>query len=294
MIPPRLWGKVPWTLFRTFGWRGLLLRSSHEARRFAGRFRSRPRYRLQDPSRVHSLFEINFAELRGSTRLEDAVARSDRVSSGYYHAFRDQWRSLPTSCEGWGRHPKSGEVWDNSTPWWRTQHLDPNAGDVKDLWEPARFGWVYDLVRGWVLSEDDRYAQAFHRYFQDWLRNSPPYYGPHWSCGQEVAIRAVALLYAEANLGSAPSSNEANLARVAEILAASGERIADAIGYALSQRNNHAISEATGLVLLGVRFAGSHPDAPDWLERGHRLLELLVGEQFARDGWYAQHSFTYQ
>ena len=81
---------------------------------------------------------------------------------------------------------------------------------------------------------------------------------------------------------------------MAEILAASGERIADAIGYALSQRNNHAIFKAIGLVLLGVRFAGSHPDAPDWLERGHRLLELLVGEQFARDGWYAQHSFTYQ
>ena len=222
------------------------------------------------------------------------MARAERVISGQHQAFRDQWRSLPSSWEGWVSPAESGEVSKGSKPWWRTRHLDPHAGDIKDLWEPARFGWVYDLVRGWLVSEDDRYVQAFYRYFQDWLRSSPPFYGPHWSCGQEVAIRAIALLHAESSLANAPSGNGPNVARVAEILAASGERIADAIGYALSQRNNHAISEATGLVLLGVRFAGSHPAASDWLERGHRLLEVLVREQFASDGWYAQHSFTYQ
>ncbi|HEX8245096.1 MAG TPA: heparinase II/III family protein, partial [Longimicrobium sp.] len=116
-------------------------------------------------------------------------------------------------------------------------------------------------------------------------RGSAPFRGPHWSCGQETAIRAVALLYAEANLPRVDG--------LAEVLAASGERIADAIGYAVSQRNNHALSEAAGLVALGVRFRGQHPEAEAWLGQGRRWLERLIPEQFAADGWYVQHSFTY-
>src|SRR5690606_17608196 len=80
---------------------------------------------------------------------------------------------------------------------------------------------------------------------------------------------------------------------VEEVLGFSGERINDAIGYALSQRNNHAISEAAGLIALGVRLRDVHPAAGAWLRRGERLLNRLVPEQFARDGWYIQHSFTY-
>ncbi|MBW3656190.1 MAG: heparinase II/III family protein, partial [Gemmatimonadetes bacterium] len=109
--------------------------------------------------------------------------------------------------------------------------------------------------------------------------------GPHWSCGQETAIRAIALLYAEANLPHTPG--------VAGVLAQSGERIADALGYAVSQRNNHAISEAVGLLALGARFRGQHPRAEAWLRRGRRWVARLVREQFADDGWYVQHSFTY-
>src|SRR5690606_19266111 len=74
---------------------------------------------------------------------------------------------------------------------------------------------------------------------------------------------------------------------------ASGERIADAIGYALSQRNNHALSEAVGLVVLGLRLQEVHPEASVWAREGVRLLEKLVPEQFAEDGWYLQHSFNY-
>jgi hypothetical protein len=46
-------------------------------------------------------------------------------------------------------------------------------------------------------------------------------------------------------------------------------------------------------VLLGARFRRVHPDADRWLGRGARLLERLIPEQFAEDGWYIQHSFTY-
>src|SRR5690606_17874546 len=128
------------------------------------------------------------------------------------------------------------------------------GGDIKDLWEPARFGWVYDLVRGYRITGEARYADAFRDRLHDWAASSPPFLGPHWACGQETAIRAVALLYAESNLPLAGSG-----ALLRDLLHSSGERIADGLDYALSQHNNHGISEATGLIALGCRFRGSDP-----------------------------------
>src|SRR6185437_13413753 len=61
----------------------------------------------------------------------------------------------------------------------------------------------------------------------------------------------------------------------------------------LSQRNNHGISEAAGLIHLGIRLEGLHPDAAHWMARGVRLLEEQALDQFSADGWYSQHSFNY-
>ena len=81
--------------------------------------------------------------------------------------------------------------------------------------------------------------------------------------------------------------------RLVDLFGWSGERVADAIEYAISQRNNHGISEAVGLAALGARLSGAHPDAERWQRDGARWLDALVLDQFAEDGWYVQHSLTY-
>jgi hypothetical protein len=237
---------------------------------------------------------VDEARLAAATDREVALDRAGRVLEGHHQAYRWTWRGLPTDAHGWLEHPTTGRTAAADRPWWEVAHLDPAFGDIKDLWEPARFAWLYDLVRAYVLTQDDRYAQAALVLIGRFAESSPAFRGPHWSCGQETAIRAVALLYAEANLAGAPAMDDAARALLRTLLAASGERIADAIGYAVSQRNNHAISEASGLVLLGTRFRGNHPEAAQWLSDGHEWLERLIVEQFAADGWYIQHSFTYQ
>jgi len=294
-LPPRQWPEAALTLLRTFGIRGALLRARHELRLRGNRFRAEPRHRPDaDEVPVRSPFRVDGASLAAVTMKDAAVDRADRVVAGFHQAYRWEWRPLPADAAGWLVHPFTGRSRDAFRPWWKTPHLDPDFGDIKDLWEPARFAWVYDLVRGWLVTGDDRYVRAFQEHLSRWYNANPAFRGPHWSCGQETAIRAAALLYAEVNLAGAPCWTQETRARIAEVLAASGERIADAIGYAVSQRNNHAISEAAGLVMLGVRFQGRHPEAGRWLASGRRWLELLVREQFAPDGWYIQHSFTYQ
>jgi hypothetical protein len=293
MLPLPHWPTAARTLFRTFGVRGLAYRMFHEGRRAGGVFRARPRYvPASHAPPAAGPFAVDPARLAQATDWDAALRRAERVLAGEYEAYRWEWRPFPADAEGWLRNPLTGEEYSPGVPWWKVAHLG-GGGDIKDVWEPGRFGWVYDLVRGYLLTRDDRFASAFHQRFGDWLRTSPPFFGPHWACGQETAIRAVALLYAEANLAGAPSSTPAALSRITRVLAASGERIADALGYALSQRNNHGISEAAGLVLIGSRLRGTHPEAGRWLSRGARWLDRLVREQFAEDGWYIQHSFTY-
>ena len=284
MIPFWRWPGAGWTVLRTFGIRGAILRATHEGRRATGAFRAVPHQRVMAGGRPLFRLASSIPEAARSS----TVTRGERVLGGTYEAFGWQWRDLPRDPDGWRRHPATGGQFP-LVPWWRVPHLHPVLGDIKQVWEPARFAWAYDLVRGWAVTGDPRYPAAFHRHLAEWAASSPPYLGPHWACGQETAIRAIAILHAEANLPV--SGGEAG--RIADVLCWSGERIADAIGYAESQRNNHALSEGAGLVALGVRFAGTHPDADRWRRLGQRVLERAIQDQFEDDGWYIQHSFNY-
>ena len=292
-LPPTRWPQAAATIARTYGARGLALRTNHELRRTLNAFRAKPRRDVgfAPAPRPHA-FVADAAAIAAATSHEVAIERADRVVYGEYQAFRWHWRSLPATPEEWHITPIEYVI-PSHTPWWQLPLMKMPGVDVKEVWEPARFAWAYDLVRAWLITRDDRYAAAFHSALASWIEGNRPYRGVHWACGQETAIRAVALLYAEANLVGAPSSTQHAMARIAAVLAASGERINDAIGYALSQRNNHAISEAVGLLVLGARFRGTHPEAVRWASHGKHLLEGLIREQFAEDGWYIQHSFNY-
>src|SRR5690606_12750686 len=101
--------------------------------------------------------------------------------------------------------------------------------------------------------------------FETFVEACPPFGGVQWACGQETAIRAIALLWAEGAFIGAPSTSLERLRVLRTVLAWSGERIADAIGYALSQRNNHGISEAAGLIAIGARLRGADARADRWI-----------------------------
>jgi len=75
-------------------------------------------------------------------------------------------------------------------------------------------------------------------------------------------------------------------------LACQFERIESTIRYALSQRNNHGISEIVGL-WTGSIILPDHPRASIWRKKALHHLIILVEDQFATDGGYIQHSVNY-
>ena len=288
------WPTAASTIARTFGWRGGALRMQHELRRRLSRFAKSPRHEVAGVGAPLRWLSAPGERLALATDAKQAADRAARVIGGEHQAFRAAWRPLPRTAAEWHRNAGAAVSFSADAPWFQISLLSRLHGDVKDVWEPARFGWAYDLIRAYVVLGDESAADAFYSELERWVAANPPFFGVHWACGQETAIRATALLYAEANIADAASSTPERRALLTRVLGWSGERIADAIGYAVSQRNNHAISEALGLALLGSRLRGQHPDAADWWRGGSRLLDRLVREQFAEDGWYAQHSFTYQ
>jgi len=287
----------PRVALQSYGVVGLRLRAQYEMRRRLGLYLSSPRVPHVEAaeSRRASPFNIDLDRIAAAIDRETAIARADRVAAGEHQAYRNEWRRRPTRSEDWSIHPETGTRYP-AEPWWELRRflsLDPVHGDVKDIWEPARFTWAFDLILGYAASRDERYAEAFWSGVDSFVDGNPPFRGVQWSCGQETSIRALSCLWAERAFENAAATTASRRARLRDLFAWSGERVANAIEYAISQRNNHGLSEATGLIALGHRLAGQHPDAAGWLRDGARWIEYLVMDQFGEDGWYIQHSLNY-
>lgn len=108
-------------------------------------------------------------------------------------------------------------------------------------------------------------------------------------CGQETSLRGISLLLIADGLQSHLAPDDRTM--ISETLVRSVERVLPTLRYALSQRNNHAISEAG--FIWGASVLIDHPQAQRWRRRAERALRQAIDDQFLPDGSYAQHSPTY-
>ncbi len=169
---------------------------------------------------------------------------------------------------------------------------DLPAPDVKFLWEPARFGWVFSLGRAYRLTGEEHYAEAFWRYAEEFFAAHPPYLGWQWMNGQEVALRLMALVWAGQVFADSTASTPERQARLAEAVALHAARIPPTLVYARSQNNNHLLSEAAALFTAGLALP-SHPYAARWRALGWKWFHAGLQAQIDSYGEYSQHSTNY-
>ena len=193
---------------------------------------------------------------------------------------------------GWHRHPLTGRLYEPSAHWTSFTDADPAAGDIKDLWELGRFGWLMPAVRRWANSRSDEDADLLWRALDSWAESNPPYRGPHWMCGQETALRGITVLFLASCLESSGATTPERRTSAARLVHTSVGRVLPTLGYALSQRNNHALSEV-GFLWTAAMLSPNLPDAPTIRRRAARALTEAVQDQFLADGSYAQHSPSY-
>ena len=193
----------------------------------------------------------------------------------------------------WYTNPFDGAQSDPNRPWFELPDYLPEQGDIRMLWEPARAAWAIDCAKAQAGQNRDDAGDIFWRWIDSWMAACPPYVGIHWKCGQESAVRLLAVLLGFWAVARDRATAPERFIQVAKMAWATGYRLFHHISYAISQKNNHAMSEACGLILLGHLFP-EFKDATRWLQRGRQVLAREIRRQVYDDGSYVQHSMVYQ
>jgi asparagine synthase (glutamine-hydrolysing) len=169
---------------------------------------------------------------------------------------------------------------------------DFDGGDIKVIWESSRFGFAYPLVRAYWRSGDERFAEMFWSCVEDWRERNPPQLGANWKCGQEISFRVMAWCFGLYGFLDAEATTGERASSLAQMIAVSAARIEANLDYALSQNNNHGISEGVGLWTAGSLFP-EFGAAERWKETGRGVLEELGRKLIYDDGAFSQHSVNY-
>ncbi len=239
---------------------------------------------------------------------QQAILEADRILNGETKYFSHEWikTGFPpdwhkdyVTLSGASRHEGSPLPHaSTSAPhplsaekhW--SQISDDSSTDIKFIWEPNRFAFVYTLVRAYVATHDEKYPEAFWSLIEDWAQHNPPNTGPNWMNGQEIALRLMAWTFGYFQFNNSPSSTSDRKAKFILLIAAQAERIYKNIGYAISTKSNHTISEAFGLWMAGLLFP-ELKHAEKYLSLGRKLLEQSAAEQIFPDGSYSMYSLNY-
>jgi hypothetical protein len=210
---------------------------------------------------------------------EQAIKEAEEVRKGLIRLFDGQPVPLDLTLGASEAH-------------WTALANSPPEGDIKFIWEPARFGWAITLARAFALSQDPIYAQDFWDRCLDFLRIHPPNLGRQWQSAQEVAMRLMVLIFCDRVFDKAPSSTAEKRRSLWQAIAEHAQRIPPTLVYARAQNNNHLLAEAAGLYAAGVYLA-NHPQAQKWHQLGWRWLNWGFQHQIDAFGTYIQHSTNY-
>jgi hypothetical protein len=217
------------------------------------------------------------------------TAEADAFARGYARIFSHHLVEVGRP-DRWTRSVLTGHSTDPYKHWSRLR--DTGSDDIKGVWELSRFSWASALVRAWLRDGDERHVELFWSTLEDWMTRNPPNRGPNWMCGQEASFRLIAVTFAIQAFRDHPSTTDARLTLAARFADATSQRIEFHLDYALSQQNNHGISEAIGLQTAAT-FWPSLSGSPHWYHAGVEALSKQCAELISPDGGFSQHSTNY-
>ena len=208
------------------------------------------------------------------------------------HTFFSRWKSDLGWPPRFNHDPIHQSTWSTADHWTDVKCSSSPPTDIKLVWEASRLSLAYYLSREYAYSKESIWAAYFWELVGSWIHQNPVNQTVAWSCGQEVSFRAMAILWGLFNTLDSSSATPENLSAVHLLLWQTGKRIAATTDYAISQENNHSLSEATVLWTIGLMFP-EFKEANAWKTKGKQILSKEVERQIYSDGSYVQHSFNY-
>lgn len=217
------------------------------------------------------------------------AGEADLIAAGHFRIFNHALCAVG-ELPAWQTSVLDGTTMDASVHWSRL--TDQGATDIKGVWELSRFAWVYPLVRAWLSDGDARHVERFWLLVASWMAANPPHRGPQWMCGQEASFRLIAVAFALQAFRTHPATTAERIRLTTQLATVTAQRIKAHLAYAVSQQNNHGISEALGLYTAGALWP-QLPAAASWRAQGLETLLPQVEALVAPDGSFSQHSSNY-
>lgn len=214
-----------------------------------------------------------------------------RARAGHYQYF-SHWEGEIGWPPNFNRDPVNHIDWPIGKHFLETARSGPPRNDIKLVWEPSRFTLAYYFAREYIYSSDPQWAEAYWQMFDAWIQQNPVNHSVAWGCGQEVAFRLMAMLTATFSTLDSRFATPERLEKLEFLCWQSATRIAANINYALSQENNHSLSEAVGLWTVALVFP-EFDESRKWLSMAKKIFVREVGRQVYDDGSYVQHSMSY-
>ncbi|MDI1264407.1 MAG: alginate lyase family protein [bacterium] len=164
--------------------------------------------------------------------------------------------------------------------------------DIKVPWEISRLQWLVPAGQAYLLTGEERYAEAVRDILLEWIDGNPLAYTVNWSCTMEAAIRIATWTWLFHVFGSSLAwHDETFRVRFLASLYLHGDFTRRHIEKS-DINGNHYTADLAGLVMAGC-FFGDVGDAGRWHDIGWSGLQQEIITQVFADGVDFEASVPY-
>lgn len=192
----------------------------------------------------------------------------------------------------WHQDFKSGHRWP-IVMFRRIDVMDLGRdSDVKVPWELSRLQWFIPAGQAYLLTGDEKYAEAGRAVIEDWAAANPLAQGVNWACTMDVALRGMTLVWLFRVFHQAAAwSDEGFRNDFLKLVYLHGDFTSRHLEWS-DVNGNHLLADAAGLVVMGL-FLGNEGAPRSWQAEGWQILADELPQQVFGDGVDFEGSCAY-
>ena len=286
---------------QNMGMRYTLFRLSYEIQRKTGliksRFPARPEF--QNCSLTLDEWRKNTPKFFFETKEALKISKNEHpqlqetfneIQNHTYTFFSKTKISLGEDFD-WITNPITGYKYELKH-WSKIVDLSREAGDIKFVWEKARFSFLCDIIRYDYHFNVDCAALVFSE-IESFLTHNPINLGPNYRCSQEISLRILNWTFALYYYKNSKELTEKRFKTIMNAIYWQLHHVYHNINFSrIAVRNNHALTETLTLYLVGLLFPFL-PDTDKWSKKGKAWFQEEIAYQIYEDGAFLQFSMNY-
>lgn len=215
----------------------------------------------------------------------------DDIKKGTFIFFSKQKFNLGIDYD-WVTNPSTGYKYDINKHWSEIDDISAKAGDIKFVWEKARFSYLYDIIRYDYHFEEDQSQFVFSE-IEDFIDKNPINQGPNYKCSQEISLRILNWTFALYYYKDSRNLTDVLFEKIINLIYWQLHHVFKNIHFSrIAVRNNHAITETLMLYLSNKLFPFIS-DTKKWSKKGKYWFEKEIEYQIYEDGTFLQFSMNY-